>query len=112
VIKLRLLGIETLVRDEGMVNALKPHIEVLESDADEWSAAFTRCKLKKGTPSDTLETLFPGLVEAVLIETRKLNREGLRAEEMIIWDGRKVRVKPHHGYLDPRNPDEFTEFLV
>ncbi|RKZ09776.1 hypothetical protein DRQ25_05155 [Candidatus Fermentibacteria bacterium] len=108
-IKLELLGIETLIRDEAIVAVLKPHVEYLEADADSWRKAFDRCRLKKGTPIDQL---LPGLIEAVLIETRKLNREGLRAEEMIIWDGHKVRVKPRHGYTDPRNPDEFTEFLV
>jgi len=106
-VRVQLLGVSLLVRDEDIAAAIKPFLEP-DADSDPRDVAPVRhmilCKVGE------MEKAVPGLIDAIMAEQRVLNNLGLPAEEVVVWEN-KVRANPGKHYMDPRNPDEYTRIL-
>ena len=107
-IRIHLLGMVALIRDEEMVEKLEPlfedHLPDHIDDAAPWR------QLRSDVPARMFDDYLPGFLEGVMKEVRALNERDLPANEIVVWGKNKVRAHPGPNYHDPRDPDEFTEF--
>lgn len=98
-IRLKLLGVQAVVEDPRIQSLLEPHL-VKYAGEGHWEVNVQH-------PYD-LDGIVPGLITALLTESKHLNSKAMPLERFVIRDG-SVRAEPPSVYDDPRPSHAATE---